>query len=289
MSISEVATERIVAGAAATLTFNGFDQYGEPADPGDLTVHVTRADGDDLLAAGTATTGGPGLTRTVALTAAQTGQLDRLTAVWTTTSGDYTGTTTIDVVGGVYVSQAAADDVEPTLSTTAGTTAALFRYARAEVESMIEDHCKQAFVPRFTSEELRGEGGWELVVRYPNIRGVSWLRIEDTDITDLSDITWTPQGIIRRDAGWPCGYKIEIGYTHGTDTPPPDLRKAAIHAIRYQANMLKSGVTDRAISYQPVDGGNVVIATPGLRGFVTGIPAVDEVINRYVWRRPVVA
>lgn len=288
MSILEVATERIVAGAAATLSFQGVDQYGEPGDPGTVTVGVVRSNGDQLIAAGTATSGASTSPRTVALTAAQTATLDRLTATWTA-SAVVVGTTTIDVVGGVYVSQAAADDVEPTLATSAGTTAALFRLARAEVEAMIEDHCKQAFVPRFTSEELRGDGGWELVVRYPNIRGVSWLRIEDEDVTDLSDITWTPQGIIRRDAGWPYGYKIEIGYTHGTDTPPPDLRKAAIHAIRYQANMLKSGVTDRAISFQPVEGGNVVIATPGLRGFVTGIPAVDEVINRYVWRRPVVA
>lgn len=287
MAFDVVATERIVAGAPANISFQGVDQYGEPADV-TVTVGVVRANGDTLVNAGTATTGSGTTPRTAALTVAQTADLDRLTATWTTTTGVDIGVTTIDVVGGVYVSQTAADDIEPLLATSV-LSASLFRQARSEVEAMFEDACNRAFVPRFTSEQLVGTGGWELSVRYPNIRGVSWLRIDDTDVTDLSDITWTVQGVIRRDAGWPCGNKIEIGYTHGPDRPPDDLRKAAIHAIRYQANELKSGITDRAMSFQPVEGGNVVLATPGLGNWVTGIPAVDEVLKRYRWRRPVVA
>lgn len=289
MSILEVATERIVSGAAAVVSFQYIDQYGEPADPGTgVTVDIVRANGDALItdagASGSSTN-----PRTAALTAAQTGTLDRLAATWSDSSGTYLGVTTIDVVGGVFTSHAYAATIEPTLATSASFTIAMFRQARVEVETMIEDHCDRAFVPRFTREELVGNGGWELPVRYPRIRGVSWLRIDDTDITDLSDITWTPQAVMRRDAGWPCGSKIEIGYTHGFDVCPPDLQRAAIHAIRYQSNSLKSGITDRAISYQPVEGGNVVIATPGLGRWVTGIPAVDEVLNRYRWRRPVLA
>lgn len=289
MLLDVVATERIVAGAAATISFQGVDQYGEAADPGTVTVGVVRADGTEVVAAGTATSGATTAPRTVALTAAQTATLDRLTATWSNGTPTVIGTTIVDVVGGVYVSQAAAALVESTLGVTSGYTAAMFRQNRTEVEAMFEDHCNRAFVPRFTSQELRGTGDWEIIVSHPNIRGVSWLRIDDTDIADLSDLTWTPYGGIRRDAGWPCGYKIEIGYTHGLDQPPADLRHAAVHAIRYQSNTFRSGVTDRAISYQPAEGGNVVIATPGLRGFVTGIPAVDEVLNRYVWDEPVVA
>jgi hypothetical protein len=72
-----------------------------------------------------------------------------------------------------------------------------------------------------------------------------------------------------------------VGVEHGRDYPPDDLKRAAVTAIRHQASQGRSGLDARAMSFQPIDGGNVVLATPGLGPWVTGIPAVDEVLKRY--------
>ena len=236
MSLEDTANQRVIAGAAATLSFQGVDQYGEPADPGTVTVEITRADGTELVASGTATTGSGSSPRTYALTASQTAELDRLTAVWSESSTAI-AQTEIDDVGGVYVSQTQA-----------------------------------------------------LVLRYPQLRRVRWVLVDGEELdSDLVDaIPADPAGVAKLDGCWPrC--RVTVGYEHGFQTPPADVVHAAVHAIRYQTNTFRAGITDRAISYQPIEGGNVVIATPGLGPWVTGIPAVDEVLKRYRWSRPVVA
>lgn len=288
MSLEDTANQRVIAGAAATLSFQGVDQYGEPADPGTVTVEITRADGTELVASGTATTGSGSSPRTYALTASQTAELDRLTAVWSVSSTAI-AQTVIDVVGGVYVSQTQAAAMEPTLGTS-GTSTAVFRTARSEVETMFEDSCRRAFVPRLTVEYLDGSGLSSLVLRYPQLRRVRWVLVDGEELdSDLVDaIPADPAGVAKLDGCWPrC--RVTVGYEHGFQTPPADVVHAAVHAIRYQTNTFRAGITDRAISYQPIEGGNVVIATPGLGPWVTGIPAVDEVLKRYRWSRPVVA
>jgi hypothetical protein len=82
---------------------------------------------------------------------------------------------------------------------------------------------------------------------------------------------------------------VRIGYEYGLDRPPEDLKKASVQAIRAQLNTFASGIPDRATSLQPFDGGNIVLATPGLGPWITGIPAVDEALKRYKWRDAVIA
>jgi hypothetical protein len=45
--------------------------------------------------------------------------------------------------------------------------------------------------------------------------------------------------------------------------------------------LVKGPVTDRATQIPTEDGGVINLATPGLFGSTTGIPAVDEVISEY--------
>ena len=102
-----VANQRILPHVAATLEVQWRDAHGEPvaaAEP--VTVTVTRADGTALLtdAAASPSTDGfdAGTWYTATLPAAQNQHLDLLTAVWTDDDGNEL-TTTVAVVGGVYV------------------------------------------------------------------------------------------------------------------------------------------------------------------------------------------
>ena len=82
MLLATVADEQIVAATAASLTWQPTGSDGEPADPGTVTVGVTRSNGTVVLADGTATSGATSTPRSVDVTAAQTASIDWLTATW---------------------------------------------------------------------------------------------------------------------------------------------------------------------------------------------------------------
>ena len=288
---TSVPTSRIVRGAVADLAYQGVDADGEPADPGTVTVQVTRADGTDIKPAGTATSGSGVAPRTISLTAADTAQLDVLTAAWSI-SGSVVAVTEHEVVGGVYLSTTQIRSLEPALSSATEYPAAAIVTARQQVEQMFESACNRAFVPRFRVDALSGAGQGSLVLRRPDVRSIRFVRlhngVEFEDI-NVDELRVNELGAIGG-YHWPHGFlNIQVGYEYGLDQPPADLRNAAVQAIRAQVNTFRSGIPDRATSFQPIDGGNVVLATPGLGPWVTGIPAVDEAIKRYRWRDAVVA
>lgn len=288
-----VPTSRIVRGATATLAYQGVDADGEPADPGVVTVKVESSDGTVVKAAGTATSGSGVNPRTVALTAGDTADLDVLTATWSV-GVDVVATSTHEVVGGVYLSVQEIRDLEPALSTVTEYPNAVLITARRQVEAMFEDACNRAFVPRFRVDVLSGDGTNTLVVRRPDVRAVRWCEIWDGAeyvTVDVAELRANAVGAVHReDAVWPVGVQnVRVGYEYGLDRPPQDLRQAAVQAIRAQVNTFRSGIPDRATSYQPIDGGNVVLATPGLGPWITGIPTVDEALKRYKWRDAVIA
>lgn len=266
-------SQRIVAATTATLEWQGIDQYGEPGDPGTVTVSVVRSDGSVVLAAGTATLGSAANPRTVALTPTQTAQLDVLTAIWSS-GGVALATTTHEVVGGVYATLAEIRAVEDSLAGTTDFTDVTLRRCRSEVEATIEQVTHQAFVPRFSVVEV--PAGRPL--RVVNLRSVRWSRIApNDDVWVDTDPLWDPFGqFVNADA------RALVGVEHGLDAPPYDLKRAAMIAVRRQAGLSRSAVSSRALSYTTPQGEVQRFPTPGLGPWITGIPDVDEVIRRYV-------
>jgi hypothetical protein len=266
--------QRIVAATEATITWQPTDQEGEPADPAAaVTVGVKRADGTALVADGAATTGTGDSPRAFALSRAQTAQLDVLVATWRI-GATVVATTHHAIVGRRYVSLAEVRQIDPTLLSTETTKNADMLRARDEVETMFEQRTGRAWVPRFSVVEVRP--GRPLRVRY--LRSVRWVQsvLEDGTTADFATTGLAPAG------PWEGSYDhFRVGVEHGRDYPPDDLKRAAVTAIRHQASQGRSGLDARAMSFQPIDGGNVVLATPGLGPWVTGIPAVDEVLKRY--------
>lgn len=286
----DVADTRIVAATSATLSFQGVDSDGEPADPGTVTVGVVDAYGTEVLAPGTATIMADTM-RTVALTAAQTALVDRLTATWTS-GGVVVGRTQHDVVGGVYVNTATirADGISALADELKHEAAELIQ-ARTEVEYQFEGSCHRAFVPRFSTEIIESRGGSTLVLRVPNLREVVWAQ-QSWDGTTWTDVTASVATVQPSDAGlatlgsgcWPAGL-IRIGYRHGMDRCPPDLRKAAIEAISYRIHSDRSGLDPRATNFVSTETGTLQLATPGLGIWVTAIPTVDAVLKAYRWHQ----
>lgn len=282
------ASYRVVASAPATIRWQPVDQDGEPVTAtGTPTVTVTRADGTVVIptigiVAGAVEAG---------LTSAQTATLDRLTFVWSL-DAVVRGMSTVEVVGGVFLTVAEARQYEPSIADLARYSDAAVRRARGEVESMFDRACGHvvSFVPRFSSLlASRSPGTAAVVVPHYFPRAVRWARY-------LSGVAWTTvditggvtisDGLLSlRAGGWPYG-PLEVGYEHGLDGPPLDVKRAAAAAIRRQLNLDKSAVDSRAISYQVMGGEVQRFPTPGLGPWVTGIPEVDEVLKSYRQQYP---
>jgi hypothetical protein len=290
------AGQRILRSTPGVLSWQPLDGDGVEASVGTVTVGVTRSDGSVVIAPGTATNGTGSEPRTYVLTPTQTADLDYLTATWSISGVEY-AQTLHEVVGGVYVSVGEIRSTEKSLAHVVQYPNADLVAATREIERLFESVTGVAWVPRFEVERIDGSGRRELVLMWPRLRRVRWCKIwsANGNVTDLTPeqveaIVANRSGIAVRADAWPVGIRnIEIAYEHGNDSPPADLRKAAVHAIRKQANQFKSAVPDRATTYTMIEGGTVTLATPGVGNWHTGIPEVDEVLKRYVSFTPSIA
>lgn len=289
-----VAHQRILRGSSALLDVTLLDQNGEPADAaGVLTVQVDKADGTNVLPAGSPTTDPVGAgTYQRSVTAPQTAALDVLSAVWSDAGDASTHRTLHEIVGGFYFSAAELRAFDDTLEDTTKYPTAKIQAVRREVEEECELITGTAWVPRYRRTRLSGKGIDSLLLPDWAPRTIRSVRAYSDATTytaftaaELAALDPAEHGEITRLDGavWTMGTQnLVVEYEHGFDRPPADLRHAAMTRCRSRLNMEKSGVPDRATSYVPEGGGGTFsIAQPGRAGFETGIPEVDAVYKRY--------
>jgi hypothetical protein len=282
--------DRIVRGAAsASLSWQPYDADGEPAAPsGTVTVAVTRGDGTAVTAGAVAGSGTAA--RTTAIGAAELTTVDWLTAAWKV-DGTTVAETVTEVCGGTIGTLAEIRAADSSLS---NRDADVLTAARRRVEDLFTDALRRGVIERFYVERVSGRGTPRLVVSWPNVRDVRFVRVY-TDATtytsftagELAAIPSTDSAVLERTDGdvFPCGKaNIEVGYTFGLRAIPGDLRKAMIAAIRADIASTITGIPDRAVNFQVAEGGTFQLATPGTGQWVTGVPAIDEAIKRYRFR-----
>lgn len=252
--------QRIVAGAAATLRWQPFDQNGEPVAASGTapTVTVVGADGT-AVSSGTATDAGDDWT--YALTAAQTERVDTLTVTWTISGVD--AVTTVAVIGGVYLTRAAAIALQPALD---AVTAADWPLVRAIAERECERITLRSWVPRHHRETLAAYDRPALLLSYDLVTEVREV-IETTGgtaTTYTSGVSADVAGLLRKDSGgyW-CADTVTVDYVHGTPIPPPDLLEAFAARCRYWANKSKSGIPGKAQTWATDGGMTFRIQTAG--------------------------
>lgn len=286
------AVQRILRGAAATLTYVHEDANGVQSTPASApTVGVTRSDGTVLIAAGTAsTTVSPGV-YSVALTAAQTATLDELTATWTI--GGVTAaarTTTHLIVGGFMFSIADLRAFEPGLEDELNYPATAVIAARCAVEDEVEWICDRSFVPKYERVTINGTGDTTVLTGVPDIRTVRSLRVYSapgsssyTSFTagQLAQLTWTADGELRRNDSdvFDVGFGTVVVELEHWYQLTDDMRNAALLRCASILREPNSAVPDRATRYQRDDGWEFDL-TGGDDEFTTGIPDVDRVYGR---------
>jgi hypothetical protein len=181
--------------------------------------------------------------------------------------------------GAPYFTSAELRARYPEVANTTSYPEATITARRQEVEERLERLCDVAFTPRTATAELvSGDGGTRLEVKHTTPRAITSASDAGTTV-DLTGVL-VADGTFYLPAGWNVGVSnLTVTYTHGYDSPPPAVKEAAMLWVREL--LVKGPVTDRATQIPTEDGGVINLATPGLFGSTTGIPAVDEVISEY--------
>lgn len=265
---------------------------------GTVSVAVTDANGSSV-ASGNATAAGLGYQFTLPAQA----QLALLTVTWSATVSGVAVVETdqVEIVGGFFWTLTEGRDSDPIFADTAKYPAADMVGFRQEVEEECERICGRAFVPRYRRVVLDGTGTWDIVV--PDgadevvagivLRGVRTVRaakvaprVGQTFVAlsagELAALAMTADGMLRRTDGrvWTEGIaNVVLEYEYGSDAPPADLKRATLLRLRSRANIHRSGVPDRAISFTMAEGGTYRLSTPGASR--TGVPEVDGAYDRY--------
>lgn len=155
---------------------------------------------------------------------------------------------------------------------------------RATAEEIIEGlddetndgGCHQAFVLRSESFDVWGSSRIE-IPRY-RVRSIESLTIEG-DSQDIQGLWLDGRAILG--GGWDGPLSVTV--THGWDAPPRRIKEAAM-ILTYQ-RAITGPIDDRAIGRVTPEGSILNLATPGMRGAVTGIPEVDAAIRQFRKKR----
>lgn len=163
-------------------------------------------------------------------------------------------------------------------------------------EALFEDYTGVAWVPRTVTDERHQVPRDLLILDHIKPRTVDAVRTYSDATTttaytaaELADLLVEPSGVIRRNTfGWftTTSYGlVAVDYTHGYDTPPPDVVEAAKTAIR--AHLLDDYQANRQYAVS-TEAGIIRSSQPGPdRPF--GLPDVDAVANRRNHRCPSIA
>lgn len=241
--------------------------------------------------------GGSGKLRFI-VTPDKTAQVDEWLATWTFTQGgvQQSVTTSPRIVGDVLFTLAEARGYDGgALGSSATYPDAAILAARDRIADAFAQICEVPFGARYARELLDGDGSESVRVANQRVLAVRSIRVRNGatwtafSAEELADVIVYPRGMLYRETlgTFPAGRRnVEVAYEHGLQPVPAEIRLAALRLLRDQ--LVKSPLDDRATS-QSGEFGTFALATAGRNGSYFGLPLVDEVLNRYRERVPVVA
>ena len=275
---------RLAQGTAPAISVALFSA-DEPLTGQTVTLDLFRADGTQLLD-GAATTESSGV-YVKTLTATETGEIDRLRAVWSW--GSESTTSYHDVVGSHYCSLAALRETDP-LDQTATYTDEQLVVARDLAAYALERETRGfAWTLRYGEHEFEGDGTATAVIPALGIRELRSLTIDDTAV-DLDLVKLRPGGILRYASGFTSEALVRVGFAYAGELAPDGRVERANRLLAAQvlfSDALDGGgsaIPQRATSYSN-EMGTFAVVTPGVGDAAFEIPEVNAVVRSYrVWR-----
>jgi len=265
---------------------------GTVVDAGAVTIGIVDAADATVVAAGTATAkNGTGTSTNYTYSLAIQTTVKQLTVSWTRSDTGAVLEDEIEVVGDVLFTEAEARAFTVTGSQTPLSSAtsypdATIAEARDRITALFEQYCGVSFIPRSAYLELPGSGGRRLDVPHHRIIQVLSCTIGGTAQTATDIEPLRNQRQLAHKTGtfsFPSTadpQNVHVCYEHGYEHPPLDVKRAGLLLLLRE--IVPSDLPDRALSYSNADG-TFRLSYPG-ENSPTGIPTVDETLNRYRYR-----
>lgn len=270
-----------------------FTVDGDLADAdGAVAVVVTRDDGTELASDPSAAHVSEGVYRFLLEPQAT---LDRLTFTYTGMwSGEEQSDEQVhDLVGGHYFTEREARAADPSFTEGAYSDDDI-RVARDEVEDAIEGICGRAFVRRFHSETISGDGSCSLLLARLIPRRVLRLSVAGVALAgpELEALALDDSGELARSSGrFTAGSRnIAVAYEYGEDAPPPLIKRAALLLFKAWLPAFKASQSGPSLSgVTRLSAEGLSLSFGSIDGTTTGIDAVDRLIHTWRGNEPVFA
>lgn len=216
-------------------------------------------------------------------------RLDTYTVNWTGTvsSETWEWTTELELVGGFLFEISDLRAADRAFADTVKYPTDTLKLVRTWVEDVIEGPraANVAFVPRGKRVVTQGPGvyragAYGIDVSDYELRGIYSSTVAGTALTapQIADLICDDNTIWRTDRPWPAGHRnVSFHYTHGYDTPPGAITRAAIMLAREY--LVKSDLPGRATATSIGD--QMFRLTIAGRDGVTGLPEVDAAIDQF--------
>ncbi|MFJ5542425.1 hypothetical protein [Micromonospora chalcea] len=259
---------RYLAGRAVNLTHTFLDDE-TALTPETVTVTVTRAGATTATTTGAATRAGDVYTYSAGMLA------EGVYLVRWDGGATAVDLVPVEVTGGPLFTITELRDSDDELTAQRFGTAQV-RNVRDVVESEFQRITGRSFTPRtafLAAADTPSPGG---LLPFYDVRSVAVVGGVDAGsvlpVDRLGQFAYAPE--IPADA---TGVEVAYGFT----TTPPGIRRVGMLYARWLLMAERSGIPDRATSFQPADGGTYTLSTPGRAGAETGIPDVDAVLKGY--------
>lgn len=284
----------LVDDGPTSLSKQFYDSAGVAANPGTVTVGIVDANGDTVVAAGTATTGATTAPRAYSL-AIQT-QVNVLYVTWTRADTGAALVDVVEVVGNHLFSlvEARAFDGAVMASTTKYPAADILA-ERTRITDLLEKWTGRSWVPRYCRVEAPGSGQYDLDLLTGRRQASNGQQVggpghtiaineifranDGTDIT-TTNITVNPHSgrLTRTDGIWstptlsdPRNVTVEYGYGN----PYIDAGVDRIALLLLRDRLIKSAIPDSALAYQGDEGSFQLVREGGPHANLTRLPEVN--------------
>lgn len=285
---------RVLRTATSTLEHTFYVDETPTDSTTTVTVSIVDANGTSVTS-GNATSAGVG-TGKYTFTLPSQSLVNLLTVSWSATiaTASVVEADMVEIVGGFFFTLAEGRASDSTLADPGKYPTARLIAKRLETEVECEEICDRSFVPRYRRAVLDGTGTSELMLVGDNdIRAIRAVKVAPQvgeafvalTAGELAKLVVTPDRVLVRADGliWTEERaNVVVEYEYGLDSPPEDLRRAAMTRFRSRLNLGYSGVQERALSYTTGDGTTYRLSTPD--AYSTGLPDVDAVYARWSLR-----
>lgn len=283
--------QHIPVGIPATATITVFDADGVAADLDAAPTYVVTDTSDDSeVDSGTATKpAGTGI-YTVALDAVTAVTKYRIDWTGDLNTSAWTGTTFVEFVGEhLFTVDELRSFRGDDLSNTTNFPTADIVAVRAAITDEFEAIAGVSFVPRYHRETVAGSGGVAQPVEKHRVAAVLQCVISGVTVAASNFESHPILPVVFRTNGRFASSttlnprNVDIGYRHGYETVPADIRRAAIILARQRliADLQGHGVPDHASSWTDPSGTFQAFAASSKSGRWYGLPAVDIPLARH--------